>query len=140
MFIDKDAALSRVEPAPQRALVSDALDLQIEGRRGGAVRQGIDAVWALCAGRPAGDSGISDEGSYYAYVQAEPDSIGVGEDTFWPALFVVHEIGHFVDHVGLPGTGYQSGARTMPEMDEVMRLIEETRTVRLLTGASTYGV
>ena len=32
--MDKDAALSRVEPAPQRAPVADALDLQIEGRRG----------------------------------------------------------------------------------------------------------
>ena len=44
--MDKDAALSRVEPAPQRAPVADALDLQIEGRRGGAVRHGIDAVGA----------------------------------------------------------------------------------------------
>ena len=44
-----------------------------------------------------------------------PIAIGVGEDSFWPSLAVAHEIGHFVDHAGLPGTGYQSVVRTMPE-------------------------
>ena len=44
-----------------------------------------------------------------------PIAIGVGEDSFWPSLAVAHEIGHFVDHAGLPGTGYQSAVRTMPE-------------------------
>ena len=34
---------------------------------------------------------------------------------FWPSLAVAHEIGHFVDHAGLPGTGYRSVVRTMPE-------------------------
>ena len=108
--MDKDAALSRVEPAPQRAPVADALDLQIEGRRGGAVRHGIDAVGAGYAPGSLPDS-------YYRrdLDHNNPIAIGVGEDSFWPSLAVAHEIGHFVDHAGLPGTGYQSVVRTMPE-------------------------
>ena len=96
----------------------DALDLQIEGRRGGAVRHGIDAVGAGYAPGSLPDIPVvSDEGSYYRrdLDHNNPIAIGVGEDSFWPSLAVAHEIGHFVDHAGLPGTGYQSVVRTMPE-------------------------
>ena len=55
----------------------------------------------------------------YAYLHDKPDSIGVGETQGWPTLMVVHEIGHFVDHVGLPGVRYQSVERAMAEMDGV---------------------
>ena len=64
---------------------------------------GIDVVGAVSApGVPPQTPVVADEGSYYAYLHDKPESIGVGEDIWWPTLMVVHEIGHFVDHAVCP--------------------------------------
>ena len=85
------------------------------------------------AGRLAGKSDKAVRQLEVTYGGGKTHTLQLRErDNPWPELLAVHEIGHYLDIAGLPGSGHQSTEATMPEMAALLRVIYGTATWRAI--------
>lgn len=138
IFREKDVSFTRtVSPAgPAGTPVSDALNVRVQGDLGDATRQALRAIESVHGDGPLPkiDMVRSQSKKFNGVFRRLPDGravdIKISSNGNRPELTTAHEVGHFIDHNGLPGTGYESVNRSLPEMRNVFNKIEATDTFR----------
>jgi hypothetical protein len=141
IFREKDVSFTQtVSPAgPAGTRVSDALNVRVLGDLGDATRQALRAIESVHGDGPLPkiDVARSQAKSYYGAFSFYPDGtankIKMAGGPH-PEMTAAHEVGHFIDHNGLPGTGFESVNQSMPEMRRVIDRIRDTDTVRGLSS------
>lgn len=138
IYRDKDARFSRaVSPAgPAGTPVPDALNVRVRGDLADAARETLRAIASIHGDGtlPRIDVVRSKAQTYYGqfswnYNGALKIRLAGGPH---PAITAAHEVGHFLDHDGLPGRGFESINRSLPEMRRVIDSIKDTDTYRAL--------
>lgn len=147
IFREKDVSFTQtVSPAgPAGTPVPDALNVRIRGDMGVAAREALSAIERVHGDGPLPKIDMVRSpserffGSFTFYRDGQARRIDISRKTPHPELTVTHEVGHFIDHNGLPGTGFESVNQTLPEMREVITRIKDTDTFRALSKLPDRG-
>ena len=79
-------------------------------------------------------------GAYWWGPGSQPDKITIAatsDGNPHPHLTMAHEVGHFLDHVGVPGQGFQTtAAQMLPEMADVLTAAVSTPTFQAIQNLS----
>lgn len=98
------------EPGPKGTPVGKALDVQASGRIEADLRHAIGMVekvhgdGTLPAIPVRAEQKMTNEGEFRRYANNTPLDIRVYAKTTGPLTTLVHEVGHFIDRAGIPGT------------------------------------
>ena len=140
VFERKLGALA-TDTVPVGAEVSSGLDVQVTDRIGTSVAHAIETIEKVHGDgnlptipvvkvAPGGEAGFLYEGD-------RATQIGLAEGTMMDVIeATVHEIGHFLDHSGLPGHQHASDLEELPEMMDLLHRIEATPTFKAIRRAA----
>lgn len=122
------------ELGPSAAPVSQALQIQAQKAVSARVLAAIDGVHRDGKLPTIPITGVSSRAGYYgAYVftrSGRPVKIALRAGGDHKDLTLAHEIGHFLDHAGVPGAGFAS--ERSPLFDAWRHAVAQTRAVRTL--------
>ena len=139
VFRDKDTHFRNATSPTQSAStpVGDVLTVRIRGDLGDTTRRTIDLIRTVHGDGPLPQIDVVRSqsqrfyGAFSVYLDGRAEGIKLVGGPH-PEMTVAHEIGHFLDHNGLPGTGFESVNQSTEEMRTLLGRARNTDTYRAL--------
>lgn len=135
VFREKDTAFTRaISPGDAAGTpVAESLNVRVRGELGDATRRALQAIEQVHGDGPLPIIDITRSqstqylGAFSYFPDGSASRIRITKGPH-PEMTVAHEVGHFIDHNGLPGRGFESVNRSLPEMRRVIETIQQTNT------------